>query len=54
MLAIILSGLVIGTMLGSFLNVLIDRLPNGENPFKGKNRFCLLTNRVNYTILNSC
>lgn len=29
---------ILGTAVGSFLNVLIDRLPNGENPFKGRSR----------------
>ncbi|HUQ85420.1 MAG TPA: prepilin peptidase [Candidatus Limnocylindrales bacterium] len=27
---------ILGIFVGSFLNVLADRLPNGENPFKGR------------------
>ncbi len=29
---------LLGLCVGSFLNVLIDRLPTGENPFKGRSR----------------
>lgn len=33
---VILFLFLIGICVGSFLNVLADRLPNGENPFKGR------------------
>lgn len=36
---------ILGLVVGSFLNVLIDRLPNGQNPFKGRSHcdFCKKT-----------